>query len=168
MNQTPDNDAKSKKIGFCGVLVIVVVLLGLALLFFSSSAPIVITLLLSLPLMFVLQYDREPFEASRVLLSLIVAWFVDKVLFWLIADSLAFAIKPLSSGIIVASLFAGYLTWRSLLPYATSGGRKGNPLSIGGGLALAIFLMVTLIGPIIGHFFPAYWHFVTTPDDSGS
>lgn len=138
-----------------------VVIIGVAVLVYLFStqwALIVATLLLTFLCAVGFYYDKGPFDTTRFVISLVAAWGADKILFLFGVAYMPYAIVTLGSAVMVASVFMGYLTWRSLEPFKAKEGSSNNSMALGAGFLVALFLMFTVVGPAVKYNFPAYWH----------
>lgn len=129
----------------------------LIFLFTTQWALVVATLLLTLVCGFGFYYDKGPFDTTRFVISLVAAWGADKILFLFAVAYMPYAIKTLASAIIATSIFAGFLTWRSLEAYKAKEGSTNNRMALGAGFLVSLFLMFSVVGPAVKYNFPAYW-----------
>jgi hypothetical protein len=111
--------------------------------------------------------DNRPWERTRVGLALLVGWLVDLLLYRLAIVWTPGAFRHFVPGIIVASVYAAYLTWRVTESYTRPSeegriSKLDNPMWALASLLLAIFLMSYVVGPGLSHFFPPYWQRVTS------
>jgi fucose 4-O-acetylase-like acetyltransferase len=145
-------------IGLTIVIAIVAVIGFLAI--FTPWAPILLTVALWFASASLFARDRAPYEASRFGAALIVAWAVDAVLFRILTREAPHSYQQLVPGLIVFSVFAGYLAWRQMAQMTEQ--KDGtNPLLLFGSFSLAIFLMFNAVSPVMTHLFPGYWADVT-------
>jgi len=120
--------------------------------------------------------DTKPWDRSRVAIALLIACFLDEILFNVSKGTWPRAYRQMVPSFVVISIYAGYLAWRATAEYSDRE-RAGDssildadrhppifpgaaPLAIFGALCLAIFLWTNVEAPIINHYAP--WYFPMT------
>ncbi len=114
---------------------------------------------------FVAPIDRHPWEASRFVISLLVAWLLDLFLFKIVVTNAPESYRHLVPGVIVASILGGYVSWRLCVNAVEVDARNAessdpestNQFKWVGGFLAAIFVMVNVISPIVYHYMPVRW-----------
>ncbi len=146
----------------------------------SGFAPIAFTLAVWFLCCKLFALDRAPWEQTRVAIVLLIACFSYTIL--------GASLDRHGAALAVVSLYLGYIAWRETRKYADpaynanndedkdekshqgdgnddlrwEGLHSANPLGMFAALLLAIFLMIIVVSPLMGHFFPRYWDSVTT------
>lgn len=128
------------------------------------------------------EVDKSGWRRSRFATSLLTAWVVDALLFRIAVGTAPTTYRHFVPGIIVTSIFAGYIAWELLEastrtyitrlddlssfepPHDEERKVAGTPASGFGSFLLAVFLAVNIVAPTMSHYFPAYWHRVTYID----
>jgi hypothetical protein len=148
----------------CGLLWLGFLVIAVVVIAFSTTwAAIIIFVALWFICLCAVAFDKEPWEASRFLSALLVAWGIDTLLFRLSVAQAPRYYRHFSPAVIVISIVAGYITWRLTADVARDhkGEKDAVPFALFGSFLVAAFLMVYVISPTMGHFFPYYWHNVT-------
>lgn len=182
MTPQPDVPMKSTVLVFwllCWLLVVAVamaiagIVAGIA--FLTGFAPIALTLAAWLLCCKLFARDRPPWEQTRVAVVLLTGCFSYAIL------GASFHVRG-GAAVAAVSLYLAYIVWRGTRKYAdpastddesvheaagiraprtTDGQNETNPLGTLAALLLALFLMIIVVSPLMGHFFPRYWHSVT-------
>jgi hypothetical protein len=146
------------------VVAIAILVIGAAVAaVFTGLSPIVLFAILWFVCAWVAMKDREPWEASRFLGAVLVAWAIDTFLFIMSVTDMPRSYRHFSPAIVVISVLSGYVAWRLLNNHALErNGAESNPFASLVGFAAALFLMYYVISPAMFHLFPHHWSFVST------
>jgi hypothetical protein len=146
-------------IAFLGILGLALVYGGMLGVLFATASLWLFFVVFMAPM------DRAPWEASRFVISLLVAWLLDLFLFKIVVTNAPESYRHLVPGIIVVSILGGYLSWRLCLNAVEVNARNAessdpestNPFKWFGGFLVAIFVMANVISPIMYHYMPVRW-----------
>lgn len=126
-----------------------------------AVAPIVIALFVWVICFYIVAKESPPYRYGRFAFALLVAWVVDALLFRFFLSESPGGFRHFVPGIVVASLFAGYVAWQSCwtepVDIKPSDYRlSSHPYSGRLSFFMMVFVMFYVVMPMFVAFFPQY------------
>ncbi len=164
VDSEPPDTPRSKVASWIFLRRVIAMLIAVAIAsvaFFPSWAPVVVFAVTWILSAFLFSSDKAPYESSRVAVALLTAWAADAILYRLAVLHLTTTFRSLVPGIIVASVFCGYIAWTAAGRHIERASRERhdeeatNSLTGVGSLGLAAFLLLSVLSPIMRDYLPA-------------